>query len=499
MSEKRIFETDDKFWEVWIDGSQVFTHFGKTGAAGQTKIKPTADEAAAEASLEDMVAKKKKEGFKQTGGPKPPAGPALDPKELKKLLAPLTSAQDPAVMVLADWLQGQNHPWGELIALQYGAATTPKKAAALEKAADKLLEDQREAILGALADDTRTQVTWHCGFAQRAVIGSKADAKSVTAALKRFLAQPIAKVVETIVLGPMQETFSVWRDWDSSEEHIVDPWPDLEKLAIPAHVTKLGFGAWPGTAASAYIELPSFTKLSKAFPKLTALELAGSGSDKQGKLSLPVLTELSIHLSHATATDLEAVAGSKLPKLERLTLGLGGHSYATVDEVYGAAEVEYGDDDEPVDEDASRYPSSFSAKDLESMNGYGDLNTNTPVDALIAVLASPPTKSLVHLGFDSSYLTAELLEAVVKSKLIKQLKTLDLSNGRLADDRVKVLIGAKKLLAHLESIDLRHTGLTPELGKKISAALPNANVGKLSKKPEAKGPDFFFRYVACME
>jgi len=135
MSEKRIFETDDKFWEVWIDGSQVFTHFGKTGAAGQTKIKPTADASAAEATLEDMVAKKKKEGFKQTGGPKPPAGPALDAKELKKLLAPLTSAQDPAVMVLADWLQGQNHPWGELIALQYAAATTPKKAAALEKAA----------------------------------------------------------------------------------------------------------------------------------------------------------------------------------------------------------------------------------------------------------------------------------------------------------------------------------------------------------------------------
>ena len=50
MSEKRIFETDDKFWEVWIDGSQVFTHFGKTGASGQTKLKETADAAAAGAA-----------------------------------------------------------------------------------------------------------------------------------------------------------------------------------------------------------------------------------------------------------------------------------------------------------------------------------------------------------------------------------------------------------------------------------------------------------------
>jgi Ran GTPase-activating protein (RanGAP) involved in mRNA processing and transport len=133
---------------------------------------------------------------------------------------------------------------------------------------------------------------------------------------------------------------------------------------------------------------------------------------------------------------------------------------------------------------------------MTHMTGYDRIDSDTPVDGLTAVLAAPLTKSVVHLGLDSSLLTAELLGAVVKSKLMKQLKTLDLSNGLMGDDRVKVLIGAKKQLTHLESIDLRHTGLTPEQGKKITAALPNAKVGK---KADDKGPNFYFRYIACME
>jgi predicted DNA-binding WGR domain protein len=491
MSEKRIFETDDKFWEVWIEDSQVLTHFGKTGAAGQTKIKATADAAAAEAALEDMVAKKKKEGYRQSGGPKAAAGPALDAKELKKHISALTSANDPAVLVLADWLQTQNHPWGELIALQFNAAATPKKAAALEKAADKLLEAKGDVILGSLADDKRSSVTWHSGFVQRATIGSDAEPKAVLAAAKSFLAQPIAKLVDEVVFNPVQSSFPVWRDWDSSMEHVSDPWPELEKLAalVPAGVTKVGFGAWPSEAAGAYTHLPSFTKISKAFPKLTKLGLTGTGTEKPGKLSLPALTELAIHFATAGSTDLSALAGSKFPKLERLTLGLGGRCYATVDEV---AEPDEWDED---NEDASRYPDSFNAREMQMMDGYGDRGTNTPPDQLATLLASA-LPSLAHLSFESSFFSEDLLEVVLKSKLLKQLKSLDLSNGSLNDTTAKLLLGAKKQLAHLESIDLRRTGMTPSTAVKVAAAFPKAKVGK---KAADKGPDFFFRYIACME
>ncbi len=42
MSDKRMFEHADegKFWEIWIDGGNVYTRHGKLGASGQTKLKP---------------------------------------------------------------------------------------------------------------------------------------------------------------------------------------------------------------------------------------------------------------------------------------------------------------------------------------------------------------------------------------------------------------------------------------------------------------------------
>ena len=497
MSEKRIFETDDKFWEVWIDGSQVFTHFGKTGASGQTKIKPTADEAAAEVAMADMIKKKKKEGYEQSAGPKSAAGPKLDAKELKKHLGALTSATDPAVLVLADWLQTQNHPWGELIALQYNAALTPKKAAALEKAADKLLEAKSDVILGELADDRDTEITvWKSGFAQTAKVGSATESKAILAALKKFLAHPLGKVVEKVVLAPMQKTFTPWQDWGDSDAHVVDPWDGLEAIAsaLPARITELGFGAWPPAAAAAYTNLPSFTKLSKAFPKLTKLDLTGTGIEKPGKLSLPALTDLRIHFSMAHDADLVGLAGSKLPKLERLTIGLGGSVHAIVDEVQEPAEYDYDEDEDEADDDEGSRYEPFSARDMDGMNGYGDLSASSVADPLATALAAA-FPALTELSFESTYLSEDIVGAIVKSKLCKQVKTLDLSHSRFNDDALKALIAAKKQLAHLESIDLRKCGLDDKAQKKIKAALPNA---KLDKGKE-KGPAFFFRYLATME
>jgi predicted DNA-binding WGR domain protein len=491
-TEKRRFETSDKFWEVWLDGTQVMTHFGALGQNGQTRLKPTKDAAAADEAMADMIKKKKKEGYEQTGGAKLASGPKLDAKELKKHLGGLTSATDPAVLVLADWLQTQQHPWGELIALQYNAATTPKKAAALEKAAAKLLEDKSDEILGDIADDNWTHITaWKSGFAQTVVLRSPTEPKDILAAIKKFLANPLGKVVEKVVLAPVQTSFVPWQDWDDSMAHVVDPWTGLAAIAeaLPARITELGFGPWPAVAASAYTYLPSFSKLSKAFPKLTKLDLAGTALENPGKLSLPALTELAVHFAKAETADLDGLAASKLPKLERLTVGLGGSTSAVVDEVLEAEE--YNDDDN--DESGSRY-SSFSARDMEGMNGYGDLSASTAHEALVALLAAP-FPALTHLSFESSYLSDDLLAAIVKSKLVKQVKTLDLSNCRFNDESLKTLLGAKKQLAHLESIDLRKTGLDAKALAKVKAALPNA---KLDKGKE-KGPSFFMRYLATME
>lgn len=65
---KQYFEFVDakssKFWEVWIEGTTMFTRFGKIGGNGQTTVKEFPDAVAAQNALEKAVAEKTKKGYK---------------------------------------------------------------------------------------------------------------------------------------------------------------------------------------------------------------------------------------------------------------------------------------------------------------------------------------------------------------------------------------------------------------------------------------------------
>jgi DNA ligase 1 len=65
---KQYFEFVDakssKFWEVWIEGTTIFTRFGKIGVNGQTTVKEFPDAVAAQNALEKAVAEKTKKGYK---------------------------------------------------------------------------------------------------------------------------------------------------------------------------------------------------------------------------------------------------------------------------------------------------------------------------------------------------------------------------------------------------------------------------------------------------
>jgi predicted DNA-binding WGR domain protein len=479
-----MFENADegKFWEVWIDGANVFTRHGKLGSNGQTKLKP------GDASvMEKMIKEKVGDGYVQTGG-EIAKGPELDKKELKRHLGglkPLTD--DPAYLVLADWLQTQNHPWGELIVLQHGAATNPKKAASLQKQADKHLKENGPVILGAAANDRFSHFDWHHGFVRRAVVGTPADTKSMTKNVKSFLESPVAHMLETLVIAPYQATFKTYRDWGNSSKNLVDPWTDLDKIAklIPDRLTRLGFGGWPAPAAAAYVHMPSFAKLSTTFPKLTALELTGWVGDKPGKLSLPALTELSVRFARGTGDAIKAITTSKLPKLQKLTVWLGGSNHVIVDEVYEPTEW---DED---DEDALRYPETYSAADLEMMGGYDVPECDVSAADLKALVDT--NFGITHLGLGAPTWKVELLTTLAQGKVLSNLKTLSLSGGFFDKDLIKPLVAAKKVLSKLESFEIT-AKMEPDTVKKLTAIGGNVKVNVVEER-EA----FSFRYVATME
>ncbi|MCE9565641.1 MAG: DNA ligase [Planctomycetes bacterium] len=70
---KRYFEFIDgdskKFWEIWMDGKDVTTNWGKIGTAGQTKTKPFPDEAKAKKEYDKLLAEKTGKGYSEKPRP----------------------------------------------------------------------------------------------------------------------------------------------------------------------------------------------------------------------------------------------------------------------------------------------------------------------------------------------------------------------------------------------------------------------------------------------
>lgn len=492
-TDKRLFEQTDKFWEVWCDKQTVFTRFGKTGSKGQTRLKKEGSPDAAMKTLEQMVKDKIKEGYQQTGGDlvtdsniKP-----LDQKALKKQLSALND--DGAHLVFADWLTEQGHPWGELITLQHNAATATndKKKEQLAKNAAKILKEHGTTIVGRLAQQKYAVLDWHLGMLRRATVETGIDFKGILSAVKELMALPVAQKLEGVGICPVPTTFQTLRDWGSSDENLQSVWPnDLAPLAalLPAdRITHVGFGGWPAPPASAYVQMPSFTAVSKAFPKLRSLAITGYFPDKAGKLSLSGLTDLAVRYSTATAEGLRAVYTSKLPKLERLTIWLGGNSSCILDDVYEPDEF---DED---DEDASRYPATFKGTDLEKMDCYS-LDSDVDGNAISELLGALP-KTVKHLGLSGGNISDAMLAAILNHKVLKQLQTLDMSGGNLNDESVKTIVKAKKALDHLSTFDVSDNKITAASVKKLSA-FKNLKAGGQRSRGN---PEFFMRYVATME
>ena len=66
-SGRRRFEfvegSSNKFWEVWVEGSNVFTQYGRIDSKGQTTIKDYSDDVAARKAADKLIAEKTGKGY----------------------------------------------------------------------------------------------------------------------------------------------------------------------------------------------------------------------------------------------------------------------------------------------------------------------------------------------------------------------------------------------------------------------------------------------------
>jgi uncharacterized protein (TIGR02996 family) len=391
--------TSNKFWEIELGAKSSTTTWGRIGASGQNmKTRSYASDAEMKKDYDRLVREKTTEGYKLVGKKAAKADrnappPAVEPRnpKLEKLICD-DPDDDGNFTVYGDWLAAQGSPRGELAAMN---------AKNMKKPAEKLLAKHPE-LWGDLVghQDMLEHVTWRGGFIDKAKImyardrpdGKKSD---VPAVLAMLLDGP-GRFIRELTVGLVD-------DQGNSYDPITallakrGPLPTLRSLyygSFTYEETELNWSS-----------IGNLAKLYAAVPKLQRLKLRSGDAMKLGTIVLPELREFSTVTGGMQAASAKAIATATWPKLETLDLMLGDHGLP-----------------------------GPTVKDIQP------------------ILDAKGLGKLTWLGITNFNFHKELVPALLASKILKQLKTLDLSMGTLGDQQAAILGAAKNKLGHLEQL-----------------------------------------------
>ena len=431
----------NKFWEVKVEEEQQIVRFGRIGTEGQVKEKDFDSASEAKADTKKLIAEKTKKGYAEVGGKPPP----LSNPEMEAAIAKNPDDAS-AYLVYADWLQSKGDPLGELIALQNKASSN----ADAKKAANALLKKHTAHFLGELADfadrdEHEMNIEWQNGFIKELKMswpmfddaGNGADQAAED--LNAMLSLPIARFIQKLELGPVpgeeEMSLGVLSEVLAQKKGS----PTLRELYLGET------GDWDISSTSTEI-----SDIAKLFPRLEKLTLRG-GRIEVKNLDHPELKSLTVETGGLSKGDLKVITSMKAPKLESLSIWFG-------DEEYGG---------------------NCSFKDIAP------------------ILDGSAWPKLKHLGLMNCAFVDEIAAALPKSKVIKQLTSLDLSMGCLGDADIDKMVASKEAFTKLESLNVEDSALTNASKPKVKVLAKTVNFGK-DHEPERAGPDAY-RFVSVGE
>jgi len=412
--------TSSKFWEIALDGASFTTTFGKIGAAGQTSTKDFDDDSAAEAAYAKLIAEKVKKGYVLVKGR--PVGAPPDFKANPGLeQAILADLADPNPwLVYADWLQAQGDPRGELAALQHAGKTAAEK---------RLLEAHPAALLGPLAKDPErfSRLEWRFGFLKSVKVSvdyeTYEEGYRLEKLVRSLLEHPVARFLEELVFG------AELGEGEADYQKCVDL---LVKLSRPASLRSLFLADFTSEECEvSWSRLGNLGKLYAAFPGLERLTLH-AGSMTLGKIDLPALREFHLLTGGLSRKSIKDVCGARWPRLETLELWFGNHSYGA----------------------------------------------EGTVQDLAPLLAAQGLPNLKHLGLKNAEFTDDICKALVGSKVLRQLETLDLSMGCMTAAGVEAILSAKDRFQHLRRLDVSDNALEAGADEPLVGLCPEVVTGR---------------------
>ena len=218
--------TSNKFWEIELEGSSFTTRYGRIGTDGQSTTKDFKSPADAKKAYDKLVQEKVNKGYElvgdegDEGGDEDDDGEAVEGASNRALEAAILEDPDKVegYLVYADWLQTQDDPRGELMAVEAALAASPGDAK-LKARNEELLAEHAEALLGDLAEEEHFHPTWELGGIRAATISdpdeeyAELSGEAAAEMVSKLFKLPAARFLLHPALGLLRSRHAVVSLW----------------------------------------------------------------------------------------------------------------------------------------------------------------------------------------------------------------------------------------------------------------------------------------------
>lgn len=195
-----------------------------------------------------------------------------------------------------------------------------------------------------------------------------------------------------------------------------------------------------------WIEQGDYSNLLKALPNLKSLTIKGSNELSLGNIDHNNLEELEIICGGLPTSVIKQIASARLPKLKKLNLYFG-------------------------------------------VEDYGFDGT---IEDIASILKADYIKNLSYLGLGDSEIQDEIVEKIVESKNLYNIKTLDLSNGTLTDKGGQMILDNISMFKGLEKLDLTYHYLSEEMMQNLRNTGINVILDEANEPDEYDGEVYYY-------
>ncbi len=264
--------------------------------------------------------------------------------------------------------------------------------------------------------------------------GDYEEGKTPTTMLEEIMADPEFPQLTEVIIGSWGDACGV--DCQANLDGIVD---NKEKFA---HVDSLFVGDMDYEECEvSWILQGNYSALWAAMPQLKSLTIKGASDLRLGEISHENLESLTIICGGLPVSVLQSIQRAKLPNLKKLLLYIGIDNY-----------------------------------------GFdGDAET------IRTLLAESDFPKLEYLGIEDSEIQDELARVVLESKYMKQIHTLDLSNGTLTDKGGQMILEKLPQYPNIKVLDVHYHYMSDDMAEKLKALPVEADVSEANEPEEYDG------------